>query len=190
MGLFKPSRIAHAHCHVPCGIYDPTFAQNAAETVVKMVEQLDALAPPGAGASAGEQNTYQQAVIRRVLNKEDHAKKVKYELLDVLWTQYFKPVHVERLAGPPRHVLPGRPSRHPEHAGNRHGQGHRPPGRSSTRSPRSSTSRSSSGSTFEGWSAGFEVADLVHWLLGRGRGSVGRWWPGSAGFGVADLVHF
>lgn len=96
MGLFRPSRVAHAHCHVPCGIYDPTFAINAAETVAKMVEQLQAIEPPGSDAPAAEQLQYQNDVSRRVANKEDHAKKCKYELLDVLWTQYFKPEHVER----------------------------------------------------------------------------------------------
>jgi len=96
MGLFKPNRIAHAHCHVPCGIYDPVFARNAAETVVKMVEQIDGLAVPGPEASAAEQKVYQQAMTRRVVNKEEHARKCKYELLDVLWSQYFKPVHVDR----------------------------------------------------------------------------------------------
>ncbi len=96
MGLWKPARIAHAHCHVPCGIYDPVFAQNAAETVVKMVEQLNDLDVPGPDASKEEQLSYGQAVARRVANKEEHAKKCKYELLDVLWTQYFKPDHVER----------------------------------------------------------------------------------------------
>jgi len=95
MGFFKPGRIAHAHCHVPCGIYDPTFAINAAETVVKMVEQLQALEAP-AGGDHQAHLEYLQGVSRRVANKEEHAKKAKYELLDVLWTQYFKPEHVER----------------------------------------------------------------------------------------------
>ena len=96
MGLFKPGRVAHAHCHVPCGIYDPTFAINAAETVAKMVEQLQAIEVPGSDASAADQMNYRNDVVRRVANKEDHAKKCKYELLDVLWTQYFKPEHLER----------------------------------------------------------------------------------------------
>ncbi len=96
MGLFKPNRIAHAHCHVPCGIYDPVFALVAAETVVKMVEQLQDLEFPGDDASHAEQMEYRNAVVRRVVNKEEHAEKCKYELLDVLWTQYFKPQHVER----------------------------------------------------------------------------------------------
>ena len=52
MGVFKPRRIAHAHCHVPCGIYDPTFAINAAETVAKMVEQLEAMEVPADASSA------------------------------------------------------------------------------------------------------------------------------------------
>ncbi|MBT8212800.1 MAG: superoxide dismutase, Ni [Acidimicrobiia bacterium] len=94
--LMKPRRTVHAHCHVPCGIYDPVFAQNAAETVEKMVTQLLELDAPGADASSAEKVAFHQSVTRRVENKEEHAKKVKYELLDVLWTQYFKPAHVER----------------------------------------------------------------------------------------------
>ena len=54
MRLLKPGRTAHAHCHVPCGIYDPVFAQNAAETVVKMVEQINDLQIPGPEASSEE----------------------------------------------------------------------------------------------------------------------------------------
>ena len=96
MGLFKPRRVAHAHCHVPCGIYDPVFAQNAAETVLKMVQQINDLEPPAADAGAAAVNEYHQALARRVANKEEHAKKCKYELVDVLWTQYFKPEHVDR----------------------------------------------------------------------------------------------
>ena len=96
MRFFKPGRVAHAHCHIPCGIYDPMFAQNAAETVVKMVEQLLALEEPGKDAGHQAHLEHHQAVDRRVVNKEEHAKKCKYELLDVLWTQYFKPAHVER----------------------------------------------------------------------------------------------
>ena len=65
---------------------------NAAETVLKMAQQLSEMEAPGEGGDI----EYQNAVSRRVANKEEHAKKCKYELLDVLWTQYFKPEHVER----------------------------------------------------------------------------------------------
>ncbi len=96
MGLFKPARTAHAHCHIPCGIYDPMYAVRAAETVVKMVEDLLGAEDPGADASAEDKLAHAAYVGRRVANKEEHAKKCKHELLDVLWTQYFKPEHVER----------------------------------------------------------------------------------------------
>ncbi len=96
MGLFRPARVAHAHCHIPCGIYNPVFALTNAETVVKMVEQLNDLEEPGDDASKEDRLAYHNAVSRRVANKEEHAKQCKYELLDVLWTQYFKPQHVER----------------------------------------------------------------------------------------------
>ena len=31
-------REAHAHCDIPCGIYDPVSAKIAAQTVLKMVD--------------------------------------------------------------------------------------------------------------------------------------------------------
>lgn len=96
LGVLKPARVAHGHCHIPCGIYDPMYSIKAAETVVKMVEQLQGLEAPGVDASSEDQLKYAHEVSRRVANKEEHAKKCKYELLDVLWTQYFKPTHVER----------------------------------------------------------------------------------------------
>ncbi len=97
MGLFKPAKVAHAHCHIPCGIYDPMYAVRAAETVKKMVDQLLDEAPkPGADASDADKLAADQYVSRRIANKEEHAKECKYQLLDVLWTQYFKPEHVER----------------------------------------------------------------------------------------------
>lgn len=96
MGLFQPAVTVHAHCHIPCGIYNPMYAQIAAETVVTMVQQLMDLEEPGEGASKAERLAHAHAVSRRVANKEEHAKECKYQLIDVLWTQYFKPEHVER----------------------------------------------------------------------------------------------
>ena len=34
MKLFKPSRIAYAHCDLPCGVYDPAQARIEAESVL------------------------------------------------------------------------------------------------------------------------------------------------------------
>lgn len=85
--LFPPS-LAHAHCDVPCGIYDPKPAQIAAETVVKMVEKIEAL--PEANPSISDRNLF----VRAVWTKEEHARKCKEELL-ILWTDFFKEEHLK-----------------------------------------------------------------------------------------------
>ena len=36
--FFKSTTTAHAHCDVPCGIYQPDDAVQAADTAIKMVE--------------------------------------------------------------------------------------------------------------------------------------------------------
>lgn len=82
-----PSREAWAHCDVPCGIYDPSFAQIAADTVFKMVEKIEAL--PKDNPSTLDRNSF----VRMVTTKEEHARKCKEELL-ILWTDFFKPEHL------------------------------------------------------------------------------------------------
>lgn len=81
---YFPSDIAFAHCDVPCGIYDPKAAQTAAATVLKMIQKL------------GEypENDLNNRV-RAIWTKEEHARKCKEELL-ILWTDYFKPEHLEK----------------------------------------------------------------------------------------------
>src|SRR5450759_3434463 len=36
----RPTTVAHAHCDIPCGIYDPSEAVLAARTVTRMVELI------------------------------------------------------------------------------------------------------------------------------------------------------
>jgi nickel superoxide dismutase len=87
LSLLAPRRVAHAHCDIPCGIYDPTAAKIAADTVAKMVEKIT-----GAEATdLANRNTF----IRSVAVKEEHAQLCKKELL-ILWTDYFKPEHLEK----------------------------------------------------------------------------------------------
>lgn len=83
-----PLADASAHCDVPCGIYDPKPAQIAAATVAKMVEKIEALDP--SDNSMENRNNF----VRMVWTKEEHARKCKEELL-ILWTDYFKPEHLE-----------------------------------------------------------------------------------------------
>ena len=87
-----PAEIAYAHCDVPCGIYDAKFAQIAAATVAKMVEKIEAL--PKDNATVSERNLF----VRAVKTKEEHAQKCKEELL-ILWTDFFKPEHLEMFPG-------------------------------------------------------------------------------------------
>ena len=84
-----------AHCDIPCGIYDPHNAQIAALTVIRMFQLMDGLQKPDANASKGEIDTYIQSMSRYVAVKEEHAKICEHEII-VLWTDYFKPEHLEK----------------------------------------------------------------------------------------------
>ena len=84
-----PRTIAYAHCDIPCGIYDPTPAKIAADTVAKMVEKIGQL-----DKNATDLGT-RANFVRMVSVKEQHAEIVKKEL-QVLWSDYFKPEHLEK----------------------------------------------------------------------------------------------
>ena len=86
--FFKP-QIAYAHCDVPCGIYKAEPSLTAAETVVKMVEKIEAL--PKENPTVNDRNTF----VRCVMVKEQHAEICKRELL-ILWTDFFKAEHLEK----------------------------------------------------------------------------------------------
>ena len=85
--FFKPCEV-FAHCDVPCGIYDPKPAQIAAETIVKMVEKIQAF--NNQKATVGDRNT----LVRAIWTKEEHARRCKEELL-ILWTDFFKSEHLK-----------------------------------------------------------------------------------------------
>src|SRR5215213_6772472 len=87
--LFKPTTIAYAHCDIPCGIYDPTGAKIAADTVAKMVEKIGQL--PKDATDFNTRNNF----VRMIGVKEAHAEICKKEL-QVLWSDYFKPEHLEK----------------------------------------------------------------------------------------------
>ena len=87
--LLKPTTVAYAHCDIPCGIYDPTPAKIAADTVAKMVEKINAL-----DTSKNDFNT-RGNFVRMITVKEQHAEICKKEL-QVLWSDYFKPEHLEK----------------------------------------------------------------------------------------------
>ena len=77
----------HAHCDIPCKIYDPALAQIAALSVARL---LDIMAEASA-AKAGELET-QNTIVRCVIRKEEEAEKVKQEIR-IIWGDYFKTPH-------------------------------------------------------------------------------------------------
>jgi len=78
----------HAHCDIPCGIYDPIAAKIAAQTVLKMVVRIEALDDGDMSNEAGN------SFFRYVAVKEEHAELCKREI-NILSNDYFKPEHLE-----------------------------------------------------------------------------------------------
>jgi nickel superoxide dismutase len=93
--LLAPKTVVYAHCDIPCGIYDPAGAQQAARTVARMVELIDKI--DAGSTSSADRNTF----TRCVTVKEQHAELVKHEV-QVIWSDYFKPEHLE--ANPDLHT--------------------------------------------------------------------------------------
>ena len=89
-----PAPTVHAHCDGPCGVYDPASARIAAEAVVSMTKKILDLQPPTSN-NIEAVAAYQNTLSRYIAIKEEQAHIAKKELL-VLWTDYFKPVHLEQ----------------------------------------------------------------------------------------------
>ena len=85
----KPRRLVHAHCDLPCGVYDPAQARVEAESVMAIQKKYqDAENAKKPSESADDYRT------RCLVIKEERADLVKHHLW-VLWTDYFKPEHAE-----------------------------------------------------------------------------------------------
>jgi nickel superoxide dismutase len=79
----------HAHCDLPCGVYDPAQARIEAQSVKACQEKYN----------GSDDHDFQT---RAILIKEERADLVKHHLW-VLWTDYFKPEHLK--AHPQLHDL-------------------------------------------------------------------------------------
>src|SRR5688500_15685845 len=80
--LFTPKTVVHAHCDLPCGVYDPAQARIEAESIKMIIQKV------------GENDDHDFHT-RATLIKEQRAELVKHHLW-VLWTDYFKPPHFEK----------------------------------------------------------------------------------------------
>lgn len=84
--------VASAHCDIPCKIYDPATAQLNALTVIRLLDLIDELAHKETLTIAD-----QAQLSRLVMQKEEHALKVKQEVV-VIWGDYFKQPQFEQIA--------------------------------------------------------------------------------------------
>jgi nickel superoxide dismutase len=78
--LSPPATVA-AHCDLPCGVYDPAQARIEAESVKNCVTKFN----------DSNDDVFKT---RATFIKEERADLVKHHLW-VLWTDYFKPEHLE-----------------------------------------------------------------------------------------------
>ena len=78
-----PSTTVRANCDLPCGVYDPEQARIEAESCFRIMEKYQA-------------STDETFRARAIGIKEERADLVKHHL-DVLWHDYFKPEHVEKV---------------------------------------------------------------------------------------------
>ena len=82
MDRVSPPEVVHAHCDLPCGVYDPAQARIEAESVKATMEKF----------KDSKDETFK---VRATIIKEERADLVKHHLW-VLWTDYFKPEHLEK----------------------------------------------------------------------------------------------
>ena len=79
---------AYAHCDIPCGIYDPNDAIQAAQTCIRMTELI-------LEKQNDDRLSAKNSLSRYITVKETHAKKAKDDIL-IIWTDYFKDNHLEK----------------------------------------------------------------------------------------------
>ncbi|GAA1970450.1 superoxide dismutase, Ni [Catenulispora subtropica] len=80
--IFSRSSAVHAHCDLPCGVYDPAQARIEAESVLAITKKY-------------ADSTDEAFRTRAILIKEQRSELVKHHLW-VLWTDYFKAPHFEK----------------------------------------------------------------------------------------------
>lgn len=71
----------HAHCDIPCGVYDPEQARIEAESCLKIIQKYH----------DSDDQLFRE---RCVFVKEERAELAKHHI-SVLWSDHFKPKHLE-----------------------------------------------------------------------------------------------
>ena len=83
--LFLFATQLHAHCQIPCGVYDDTMR-------VKMIEEHTLTILKSMNYLASNQNDLQQQnqVTRWIINKEEHAQEIQNIVSEYFLTQRIK----------------------------------------------------------------------------------------------------
>jgi nickel superoxide dismutase len=84
MAALAPRQVVHAHCDIPCGVYDPQQARIEAESCYKIIQKY-------------HDSNDELFRARCIVVKEERAELTKHHI-DVMWHDYFKPEHVEKFA--------------------------------------------------------------------------------------------
>lgn len=79
--LFASATVAHAHCDLYCGVYDPAQAKIEAMSVLKTAKKY----------ADSDDEVFKN---RCILIKEERAELTKHHLM-VLWADFFAPQHFE-----------------------------------------------------------------------------------------------
>ena len=81
--MFKINKV-HAHCDIPCKVYDPSVIQYSALSIVRFIDLIND------EIKDAEMNSSNITQLSRLLAvKEQHAKEVKSEVATI-WGDYFK----------------------------------------------------------------------------------------------------
>jgi nickel superoxide dismutase len=82
LDALRPTQTVHAHCDIPCGVYDPQQARIEAESCYRIIQKY-------------ADSTDDVFRARCLVVKEERAELTKHHI-DVMWHDYFKPEHVEK----------------------------------------------------------------------------------------------
>lgn len=95
IGCFAAQSV-HAHCEIPCGIYDDemriALIREHIDTIEKSMRMIETL--------TGEADKNYNQIVRWIHNKEMHADELQHIVSQYFMTQRIKPVTVSGDAGP------------------------------------------------------------------------------------------
>lgn len=83
--MFRLPTVAHAHCDLYCGVYDPAQAMIEAKSVMTSAQKY-------------HESDEEDFKTRAIMIKEERAELVKHHLM-VLWIDFFTPEHRQQFEG-------------------------------------------------------------------------------------------